>query len=90
MLAYQFVAGLKPNLKSKPAGVEGTFDQLLVKELLVRSAHVIRRVLGATIAMVLHTFRTAQCKAELPRKSRGEGTLKLHQKGLQPWWQLMS
>ena len=31
VLAYQFVAGLKPNLKSKLAGVEGTFDQLLVK-----------------------------------------------------------
>ena len=31
MLAYQFVARLKPNLKSKLAGVEGTFDQLLVK-----------------------------------------------------------
>ena len=29
--AYQFVAGLKSNLKSKVAGVEGTFDQLLVK-----------------------------------------------------------
>ena len=31
VLAYQFVAGLKPNFKSKLAGVEGTFDQLLVK-----------------------------------------------------------
>ena len=31
VLAYQFVAGLKPNLKSKLAGVEGTFDQLLIK-----------------------------------------------------------
>ena len=30
-MAYQFVAGLKPNLKSKLAGVEGTLDQLLVK-----------------------------------------------------------
>lgn len=31
VLAYQFVAGLKPNLKSKLAGIECTFDQLLVK-----------------------------------------------------------
>ena len=30
-MSYHFVAGLKPNLKSKLAGVEGTFDQLLVK-----------------------------------------------------------
>lgn len=31
VLAYQFVAGLKPNLKLKLAGVEVTFDQLLDK-----------------------------------------------------------
>ena len=31
VLAYQFVAGLKPNFKPKLAGVEGTFDQLLVR-----------------------------------------------------------
>ena len=31
VLAYQFVVGLKSNLKSKLAGVEGTFNQLLVK-----------------------------------------------------------
>lgn len=30
VLAYQFVAGLKSNLKSKVAEIEGTFDQLLV------------------------------------------------------------
>ena len=31
MLAYQFVAGLTPALRTKIAGVEGNFDQLLVK-----------------------------------------------------------
>ena len=31
MLAYQFVAGLVPALRLKVAGVEGNFDQLLVK-----------------------------------------------------------
>ena len=31
MLAYQFVAGLIPALHTKTAGVEGNFDQLLVK-----------------------------------------------------------
>ena len=31
VLDYQFVAGLKPYLKSKLAGIEGTSDQLLVK-----------------------------------------------------------
>ena len=55
------------------------------QELLVRSAHVIRLALGATIAMVLGTFRrTAQCEVEVPWKSRGEGALELHQKGCRP------
>ena len=31
VLAYQFVAGLKKNLQSKVAGVEGDFDQLLLR-----------------------------------------------------------
>ena len=31
VLAYQFVAELKPNFKPKLTGVEDTFDQLLVK-----------------------------------------------------------
>ena len=31
VLAYQFVAGLTPALRTKIAGVEGNFDQLLVK-----------------------------------------------------------
>ena len=31
MLVYQFVAGLTPALRTKVAGVEGNFDQLLVK-----------------------------------------------------------
>ena len=31
VLAYQFVAGLESSLKSRLAGVKGTFDQLLVK-----------------------------------------------------------
>ena len=31
VLAYQFVAGLKRNLKSKVAGVEGDLEQLLLK-----------------------------------------------------------
>ncbi len=38
---YQFVAGLKPNLKSKLVGVEGTFDQLLVKARFEEAKHVI-------------------------------------------------
>ena len=32
VLAYQFVAELRSNLKSKQAGIEGNFDHLLVKE----------------------------------------------------------
>ena len=31
VLAYQFTAGLLPSLRSKVAGVEGSFEQLLVK-----------------------------------------------------------
>ena len=31
MLAYQFVAGLLPNIRAKVAGTEGTFEQLWVK-----------------------------------------------------------
>ena len=31
LLAYQFVAGLLPNIRAKIAGTEGTFEQLWVK-----------------------------------------------------------
>lgn len=31
VLAYQFVAGLKPEIRLKVAGNEGTFEQLLMK-----------------------------------------------------------
>ena len=61
MLAYQFVAGLKPNLKSKPAGVEGTFDQLLVKARFEEAkAH--------DLSLVTTTSTKNQSK-ETPRKS---------------------
>ena len=31
VLAYQFISGLKPKIKSKVAGVEGSLEQLLMK-----------------------------------------------------------
>ena len=34
VFTYQFVAGLKPEIRLKVAGNEGTFDQLLMKARL--------------------------------------------------------
>ena len=34
VLTYQFITGLRPDIKIKLAGVEGTFEQLLAKAQL--------------------------------------------------------
>ena len=68
VLAYQFVAGLNSSLKIKVAGVEGTFDELLVKAQFEEA-----KIHDLAIALVTNRAPRMQTRpgSQAPEHSRG-------------------
>ena len=70
VLAYQFVAGLKLNLKYKLAGIEGTFNKLLVKARFEEAK-------ARDLSLVTTTFTKTQSKETSRKPYQMSNTVKL-------------
>ena len=95
VLAYQFVAGLLPDIRIKVAGTEGTFDQLLMKarfeEAKLRDLGPLVQTPTRPLGMLAARPSDCFCDSTAPRPvpdasvSKIKSTLKFGNAEQEPW-----